>query len=150
MLPVNSLLYICMIFTVIYNVCRKYRRIRKIYRYLTPCGWVVLLELEWTKNKRNVIVRYTCSLGTCSHCVDITSSPRTNGVTGTCSPCFTTCDCLSSLVHLHCDVMITTSTTKTWSIQHILCIWCYYVLLYFVILQYVCNLFVDRHSFMYP
>ena len=41
-----------------------------------------------------------------------------NGVTGTWLSCFETCDWLRALVHLHCDVMITTSTTKTrWSCQ---------------------------------
>ena len=39
-----------------------------------------------------------------------------NGVTGTWLSCFTTCDWLRALVHLHYNVMITTSTTKTrWS-----------------------------------
>ena len=33
-------------------------------------------------------------------------------VTGTRLSCFATCDCLRALVHLHCDVMITTLTTK--------------------------------------
>ena len=37
-----------------------------------------------------------------------------NGVTGTWLSCFATCDWLRALVHLHCDVIITTPTTKTW------------------------------------
>ena len=37
-----------------------------------------------------------------------------NGVTGTRLSCFAMCDWPRTLVHLHCDVMITTSTTKTW------------------------------------
>ena len=37
-----------------------------------------------------------------------------NGISGTWLSCFATCDWLRALVHLHCDVMITTSTTKTW------------------------------------
>ena len=37
-----------------------------------------------------------------------------NGVTGTWLSCFVTCDWLRAIVRLHCDVMITTSTTKTW------------------------------------
>ena len=35
-----------------------------------------------------------------------------NGVTGTWLSCFATCDWLRALVHLHCDVIITTPTTK--------------------------------------
>ena len=37
-----------------------------------------------------------------------------NSVTNTWLSFFATCDWLRTLVHLHCDVMITTSTTKTW------------------------------------
>ena len=37
-----------------------------------------------------------------------------NGVTGTWLSCFATCDWLTALVHLRCDIMKTTSTTKTW------------------------------------
>ena len=37
-----------------------------------------------------------------------------NGVTRMWLSCFATCDWLRTLVHLHCEVMITTSTTKTW------------------------------------
>ena len=50
-----------------------------------------------------------------SHCIDMTPSPeRINGAIGTWLSCFATCDWLRALVHLHCDVIITTSTTKTW------------------------------------
>ena len=50
-----------------------------------------------------------------SHCNDMTASPEPiNGVTGTWLSCFATCDWLRALVHLYCDVMITTSATKTW------------------------------------
>ena len=50
-----------------------------------------------------------------SHCIDMTPSPEPiNGATGTWLSCFATCDWLRALVHLHCDVIITTSTTKTW------------------------------------
>ena len=50
-----------------------------------------------------------------SHCIDMTSSPEPiNGATGTWLSCFATCDWLRALVHLHCGVMITTTTTKTW------------------------------------
>ena len=50
-----------------------------------------------------------------SHCIDMTPSPEPiNGATGTWLSCCATCDWLRALVHLHCDVIITTSTTKTW------------------------------------
>ena len=49
------------------------------------------------------------------HCIDMTPSPEPiNGAIGTWLSCFATCDWLRALVHLHCDVMITTSMTKTW------------------------------------
>ena len=37
-----------------------------------------------------------------------------NGVTGTWLSCFARCDWLKAVMHLHCDVMTTTSTTKPW------------------------------------
>ena len=44
-----------------------------------------------------------------SHCIDITPSPEPiNGATGTWLSCFATCDWLRALVHMHCDVIITT------------------------------------------
>ena len=50
-----------------------------------------------------------------SHCIDMTASQEPiNGVTGTWLSCFATSDWLRALVHLHCDVMITTSAIKTW------------------------------------
>ena len=50
-----------------------------------------------------------------SHCIDMTASPEPiNSVTGTRLSCFATSDWLRALVHLHCDVMITASATKTW------------------------------------
>ena len=50
-----------------------------------------------------------------SHCIDMTASPEPiNGITGTWLSCFATCDWLRALMHLHCDVMIQMTTTKTW------------------------------------
>ena len=50
-----------------------------------------------------------------SHCIDMTaSSEPINGVSGTWLSCFATSDWLRAFVHLHCDVMITTSAIKTW------------------------------------
>ena len=51
-----------------------------------------------------------------SHCIDMAASREPiNGVTATWLSCFATCNWLRALVHLHCDVIITTSMTKTWS-----------------------------------
>ena len=50
-----------------------------------------------------------------SHCIDMTASPEPiNGVTCMWLSCFAKCDWPRALVHLHCGVMITTSTTNTW------------------------------------
>ena len=44
-----------------------------------------------------------------SHCIDMTPSPEPiYGATGTWLSCFATCDWLRALVHLHCNVIITT------------------------------------------
>ena len=50
-----------------------------------------------------------------SHCIDMTPNHEPiNGATGMWLSCFATCDWLRALLHLHCDVMVPTSTTKTW------------------------------------
>ena len=82
-----------------------------IYAFMTKLaivdGW---FQFECNSN---VFVDMTVPYG--SHCIDMTASPAPiMGVTGSWLLCFAACDWMRALVHLHCEVMIITSTTKTW------------------------------------
>ena len=70
------------------------------------CGWLASIWM-WFNVFANMILPYG------SHCIDMTASPEPiNSVVGTWLSCFAMCDWLRALVHLHCDVMITTSGPK--------------------------------------
>ena len=69
----------------------------------------------WSQFECNFNVFADTMLPYDSHCIDMTASPEPiNGVTDTWLSCFVTSDWPRALVHLHCDVMITTSAIKTW------------------------------------
>ena len=73
------------------------------------------IVVGWPQFECNSNVFADMILPCASQCIDMTVSPEPiKGVTSTWLSCFTTCDWLRALVHLHCDVMTTTSTTKTW------------------------------------
>ena len=98
--------------------------LRKTGHYFKKnCAYLVSLCLHeqvgdmivdgWPQFECNFNVFANIILPHSSHCIHITASPKTYQWRYR-HVVVMLCDWLRALVHLHCDIMITTSTTKTW------------------------------------
>ena len=105
-------------FTLPISVKVQFKRPRKQGHYFKNCTYLVYLCLHeqvgdtivdgWPQFECNFNVFADIILPYGRHGIDMTAIPEPiDGITGK-------RDWLRPLVHLHCDVMITTSTTETW------------------------------------